>query len=140
MIRDEYPTYSYVAVDTKFDEVVLQDNNLWATRVFRRTVNTPPGALTQPERVIQGAKTEVQFNNGIYIDPDDGQIYSVESDTGDKVVVFSHDAIGDVEPARVLKTPHRGYGLAVDEGTALDRSSVPAAASGRTPGARAAGS
>ncbi len=116
MIRDEYPTYSYVAVDTRFDEVVLQDNNLWATRVFRRTVNTPPGGLTQPERVIQGPKTEVQFNNGIYIDPDDGQIYSVESDTGDKVVVFTHDALGDVEPARVLKTPHRGYALAVDEG------------------------
>ena len=116
MIRDEYPTYSYVAVDTNFDEVVLQDNNLWATRVFKRTVTTPPGALTRPERVIQGPKSEVQFNNGLYIDPDDGQIYSVESDTGDKVVVFTHDAIGDVEPARVLKTPHRGYALAVDEG------------------------
>jgi 6-phosphogluconolactonase (cycloisomerase 2 family) len=117
MIRDEYPTYSYVAVDPKFDEVVLQDNNLWATRVFRRTANsTPDGPITQPERVIQGPKTEVQFNNGIYIDPDDGEIYSVESDTGDKVVVFSHDALGDVEPARVLKTPHRGYALAVDEG------------------------
>src|SRR5947208_2820878 len=63
MIRDEYPTYSYVAVDTKFDEVVLQDNNLWATRVFRRTADTPPGTLTEPERVIRGPKTEVQFNN-----------------------------------------------------------------------------
>ncbi|PYR99112.1 MAG: hypothetical protein DMG12_21150 [Acidobacteria bacterium] len=40
MIRDEYPTYSYVAVDTNFDEVVLQDNNLWAPRVFKRTVAT----------------------------------------------------------------------------------------------------
>ncbi len=117
MIRDEYPTYSYVAVDTKFDEVVLQDNNLWAIRVFRRTANTPPDApFTQPERVIQGLKTDVQFNNGIYIDPDDGEISSVESDTGDKVVVFTHDALGDIEPARVLKTPHRGYALAVDEG------------------------
>jgi len=117
MIRDEYPTYSYVAVDTKFDEVVLQDNNLWAIRVFRRTANTTPdGPFTQPERVIQGSKTEVQFNNGLYIDPDDGQIYSVESDTGDKVVVFTHDALGDVEPARILRTPHRGYALAVDEG------------------------
>jgi 6-phosphogluconolactonase (cycloisomerase 2 family) len=117
MIRDTYPTYSYVAVDNKFDEVVLQDNNLWATRVFKRTANTPPDApFTEPERVIEGPKTDIQFNNGIYIDPEDGEIYSVESDTGDKVVVFGRDAVGNVEPGRVLKTPHRGYALAVDEG------------------------
>src|SRR5205823_7893247 len=38
-----------------------------------------------------------------------------ESDTGDKIVVFTHDALGNVAPARFLHTPHRGYGIAVDE-------------------------
>ncbi|PYR96436.1 MAG: hypothetical protein DMG16_27850, partial [Acidobacteria bacterium] len=41
-IADRYPIYSSVAVDPNFDEVILQDNNLWATAVFKRTENTPP--------------------------------------------------------------------------------------------------
>lgn len=115
-IRDTYPIYSSVAVHPDFDEVILQDNNLWATMVFKRTDNTPPDApFTEPQRVIKGPTTDIQFNNGLYVDPKIGEIYSVESDTGDKIVVFSHDALGNVAPARVLKTPHRGYGIAVDE-------------------------
>ena len=117
-IRDTYPTYSYVVVDTQNDEVILQDNNLWSIRVFNRTDNTPPTAeKTEPKRIIQGPKTEIQFNNGMYVDPKNGDIYSVESDTGDKVVVFGRDQKGDIEPKRVLNTPHRGFGLAMNEET-----------------------
>ena len=39
----------------------------------------------------------------------------METDTGDKVVVFPRDANGNVKPARILATPHRGFSLAVDE-------------------------
>jgi 6-phosphogluconolactonase (cycloisomerase 2 family) len=115
-IRDTYPIYSSVAVDPNFDEVILQDNNLWATAVFRRTDNTSPnGPPTEPQRLIKGLNTEIQFNNGLYVDPKIGEIYSIESDTGDKIVMFSHDALGNVAPVRTLHTPHRGYGIAVDE-------------------------
>src|SRR2546426_2027014 len=115
-LRDTYPIYSSVAVNPDFGEVILQDNNLWATMVFKRTDNTPPNApLTEPQRVIKGSSTEIQFNNGLYVDPKIGEIYSVESDTGDKIVVFGHDALGNVAPVRVLKTPHRGFGIAVNE-------------------------
>ena len=59
-IRDTYPTYSFVAVDTQHDEVVLQDNNLWSIRVFNRLENTPPGAPPSvPKRIIQGPKTDI---------------------------------------------------------------------------------
>jgi 6-phosphogluconolactonase (cycloisomerase 2 family) len=115
-IRDTYPTYSFVAVDTQHDEVVLQDNNLWAIRVFNRLENSPPGApLSVPKRVIMGDKTDIQYNNGVYIDPKNGDIYSVETDVGDKVVVFDRSKDGNVEPTRTLNTPHRGFGLSVDE-------------------------
>ena len=115
-IRDTYPIYSSVAVDPQFGEVILQDNNLWATAVFNRLDNTPPnGPPTEPQRLIKGLNTDIQFNNGLYVDPKIGEIYSIESDTGDKIVMFSHDATGNVKPARFLHTPHRGYGLAVDE-------------------------
>jgi 6-phosphogluconolactonase (cycloisomerase 2 family) len=115
-IRDMDPIYSAVAVDTRFDEVILMDNNNWGIRVFNRLDNTPPGAaFTEPKRVILGPETEIQFNNGLYIDPKNGDIYSVETDTGDKVVVFPRDAKGNIKPARILSTPHRGFSLAVDE-------------------------
>lgn len=115
-IADTYPTYTAVGVNLQTDEVILQDNNLWSTRVFNRLDNTAAGARpTEPKRIIQGEETFIQFNNGVYIDPANGDIYSVESDTGDKLVVFNHDARGNVAPKRVLNTPHRVYSIAVDE-------------------------
>jgi 6-phosphogluconolactonase (cycloisomerase 2 family) len=115
-IMDTDPTYSAIAVDVNSNEVVLQDNNRWSYRVFNRLDNTASGqAMTQPKRLVQGDKTSLQFNNGLYVDPNNGDIYSVESDTGDKMVVFPRDADGNVEPKRILKTPHRVYNIAVDE-------------------------
>src|SRR5213593_4634511 len=115
-IRDKDPIYSAVAVDTRFDEVIRMDNNMWGLRVFNRLDNTQPDApFTEPKRIISGPETDIQFNNGLYIDPKNGDIYSVETDTGDKVVVFPRDAKGNIKPARILATPHRGFALAVDE-------------------------
>lgn len=115
-IRDTYPIYSSVAVDLLHDEVVLQDNNLWSTKIFNRLDDTPAEVeFQQPKRVIEGANTHIQYNNGLYVDQETGDIYSIESDTGDRVVVFAHGAKGDVPPARQFVTPHRGYAIAVDE-------------------------
>jgi 6-phosphogluconolactonase (cycloisomerase 2 family) len=115
-IRDLHPTYSAIAVDVNSDDVILQDNNLWSYRVFNRLDNTPAGVeMTQPKRLVQGDKTALQFNNGLYVDPKTGDIYSVESDTGDKMVVFPREANGNVAPKHILRTPHRVYNIAVDE-------------------------
>jgi hypothetical protein len=115
-IADSYPIYTAVGVNLRTDEVILQDNNLWSARVFNRLDNTPASAkFTEPRGVIGGEKTAIQFNNGVYIDPNNGDIYSVESDTGDKMVVFAHDARGNVVPKRILATPHRVYSIGVDE-------------------------
>jgi 6-phosphogluconolactonase (cycloisomerase 2 family) len=115
-LADTYPTYTSVGVNLETDEVFLQDNNLWSTRVFNRLDSTPPGAaMTQPKRMIQGLKSHIQYNNGIYIDPKNGDIYSVESDTGDRMVVFARDAQGDVVPKRELHTIHRAYAMTIDE-------------------------
>ena len=115
-IRDTAPTYSAVAVDVNSDEVILQDNNLWSYRVFDRLSKTPPdGEITRPKRIVRGDKTALQFNNGLYVDPVNGDIFSVESDTGDKMVRFPREANGDVSPKVILHTPHRVYNIAADE-------------------------
>ena len=115
-IRDTYPQYTAIAVNLQTDEVVLQDINLWSNRIFNRLDDTPESAaFTEPKRIIQGPDTHIQFNNGLYIDPQNGDIYSVEADTGDRMVVFGRDAEGNVAPKRILVTPHRVYNVAVDE-------------------------
>jgi len=115
-ILDTDPIYTSVGVDTRNDEVFLQDSNTWSIRVFNRLDNTPPSAArTEPKRVISGPKTDVQFNSCVYVDPKNGDIYSVENDIGDSVVVFSQKANGDVEPIRKLHVTHRAYAMAADE-------------------------
>jgi 6-phosphogluconolactonase (cycloisomerase 2 family) len=116
-IRDSDPIYSYVALDPRRNEVVMLDSNLWSIRFFDRLENTPPGALrTEPKRIISGDKTVLAFNSCMYIDPQNGDIYSVENDVGNMVEVFSDSAEGDVAPLRKLVVTHRAYALAVDEG------------------------
>ena len=116
MIRDDYAAYSSVAVDPVNDEVVLTDENLFQILVYDRLDNTPPTArLTEPKRSIAGLKTEIEFQCGLYIDPMSGDIYAVNNDTVDMLVIFSREARGNVPPDRALHTPHGTFGIAVDE-------------------------
>ena len=118
-IRDTAPTYSSIAVDVNSNEVIMTDNNLWSYRVFDRLAPTPKNDtdITPPKRIITGDHTALQFNNGLYVDPVNGDIYSVESDTGDKMERFAREAQGDESPISILHTPHRVYNIAADEQT-----------------------
>lgn len=116
VIRDPYAAYSSVAVDPVRNEVVVTDENLFNILVYDRLANTPPTAsMTEPKRIIGGLKTNIQFNCGIYIEPKSGDIYAVNNDTVQKLVVFSRQAKGDVTPDRELETPYGSFGIAVDE-------------------------
>lgn len=115
MIRDPYAAYSAVAVDSAHDEVVLTDENLFNIWVYDRRTKTSPTQSTEPKRIIGGLNTKIEFQCGLYIDPANGDIYAVNNDTVDTLVVFSRKAIGDVAPDRQLHTPHGTFGIAVDE-------------------------
>ncbi|HEV2686964.1 MAG TPA: hypothetical protein VGV35_00380 [Bryobacteraceae bacterium] len=115
MIRDPYSAYSAVAVDNSHSEVVLTDENLFNVLVYDRLAKTPPNSLTEPKRVIGGLNTKIEFQCGLYIDPANGDIYAVNNDTMDTLVIFSRKARGDVKPDRELHTPHGTFGIAVDE-------------------------
>ena len=115
-IRDPYAAFSSVAVDPINDEVVLTDENLFQILVYDRTANTPPQArFTEPKRILAGLETKIEFQCGIYIDPTNGDIYAVNNDTVDTLVIFDRGAQGDVPPTRELYTPHGTFGIAVDE-------------------------
>jgi hypothetical protein len=115
-IEDNAATFSAVAVDPVRNEIVLQDENLFQIHVYDRTAPTPRGsAVSQPKRIIEGPSTEIEFNCGLYIDRQNGDIYSVNNDTSDTLLIFGHGASGDVHPKRKLHTPHGTYAIAVDE-------------------------
>ncbi len=116
VIRDPYSSYSSVAVDPVHNEVVLTDESLFNIMVYDRQANTPPtAAMTEPKRMIGGLKTKIEFQCGLYIDPTSGDIYAVNNDTVDTLVIFSREAKGNVPPDRDLHTPHGTFGIAVDE-------------------------
>ncbi len=116
VIRDTYPAYSAVAVHTDSDEVFLQDENLFGLNVYNRLDNTPPGAsFTEPKRVISGPKTKIEYNCGLYVDPKNGDIYTLSNDTNQTLAVFPRSAKGNVAPMRELRTPQATFGLAVDD-------------------------
>jgi len=116
VIRDPHPTFSAVAVDPINNEIGVQDENLFQIVAYDRMTNTPPRAtMSEPKRVIGGHETKIEFNCGLYIDPKTGDIYSVNNDTIDTLTIFSRNARGNVHPDRELETPHRTYGIAVDE-------------------------
>ena len=118
VIHDPYATYSAVTVDSARNEIILQDENLFQILTYDRMANTPPTAtMTEPKRIIAGPATKVEFNCGLYVDPQTGDIYSIANDTVDTMVVFTRSQKGNVPPARELHTPHRTFGVAVDEST-----------------------
>ena len=116
-IHDSFSGYSSVAVDPTNNEVVVTDENLFNVLVYDRLANTPPQAkMTEPKRIIGGLKTQIEFQCGLYIDPQNGDIYAVNNDTVDQLVIFSRKARGDVPPDRYINTPNgRTFGIAVDE-------------------------
>jgi 6-phosphogluconolactonase (cycloisomerase 2 family) len=117
-IWDTAPVFSSVGVDSVRNEVYLQDSNRWSIRVFGRLDNAKPGEPpTEPRRIISGPTSDVQFNSCVWVDPGSGDIYTVENDTGDSIVVFANRATGDPEPLRKLKVTHRAQSMAIDEAT-----------------------
>jgi DNA-binding beta-propeller fold protein YncE len=116
VVKDPNSSFSAVAVDVGHNEIVLQDENQGQIMVYDRQENTPPrAALSEPKRIIGGSATKVAMNCGVYVDPASGDIYNVNGDTEDWLTVWSRDKKGNVPPSRELETPHRTFGVTVDE-------------------------
>jgi len=115
-LRDPNAAFSAVAVDHLHDEVILTDENNFGIMTYSRTENTPATAkMSEPRRLIQGKSTSLEYNCSVYVDPATGDIYGVNNDTIDTLVIFNREARGNVPPTRKLYTPHTTYGITVDE-------------------------
>ena len=116
VIKDQYPSFSAVAINPEDNMLVVTDENLFQILEYDRRENTPPQArLTEPKRVISGPNTKAEMMCGVYIDPVTKEVYVLNNDTQNWMPVFSRDARGNATPSRFLATPHGTFGIAVDE-------------------------
>src|SRR5438309_3735221 len=116
VIKDQYPSFSAVAINPDENMLVVTDENLFQILEYDRRENTPAQArLSEPKRVISGPNTRAEMTCGVYIDPVTKEIYVLNNDTQNWLPVFSRDARGNATPSRYLATPHGTFGIAVDE-------------------------
>ena len=116
VMRDPSAAYSGVAIDLAHNEVVLTDENNFSILTYDRMENTPPRArMSEPKRMIHGMEAYLEFNCSVYVDPANGDIYSVNNDTLNWLTVFNRDVKGEMPPTRKLRAPHTVFGIAVDE-------------------------
>jgi len=97
-------TMHSLAYDSVHDEIVVNSPLAQAILMFRGDAN----GEEPPLRVIQGPRTQIQGtdydgNDKMAFDDVHGEI--IIPVAGNKVLVFSRDANGDVEPIRVLSGP-----------------------------------
>ena len=113
MVVDPYPSFNGVAVDTTNNLVMMSDTNRKSLLDYDRTA----GSLTSkeaatPRQQIMGPDTGVGFVSGVAMDPAHRELFTVNNDVEDRLVVFDYDARGNVGPKRLLYVPHQAWGIA----------------------------
>jgi hypothetical protein len=113
MVVDPYPSFNGIVVDSTNDLVMMSDTNRKSLLVYDRTA----GSLTSkeaatPRQMIMGPDTGVGFVAGVAMDPVHRELFTVNNDVEDRLVVFDYDARGNVTPKRLLYVPHQSWGIA----------------------------
>ena len=111
-VQDPHSTFTGIAVDPATNEVIINDDNRFNLLIYDRSVKTD--GVAEPKRRIGGHKTKIEFISGVSIDAGRREIYTVNNDVIDNMLVFSYDQQGDVAAARELKVDHGAWGVSVD--------------------------
>jgi len=113
MVVDPYPSFNGVTVDTANDLVLMSDTNRKSLLVYDRTAGSAtPKEAAPPRQQIMGPDTGVGFVAGVAMDPAHRELFTVNNDVEDRLVVFDYDARGNVQPKRLLYVPHQSWGIA----------------------------
>lgn len=112
-VVDPYPTFNGVAVDADTDIVVLSDTHRKSLLVYDRESGSHSAEVTEPVRHIIGPDTLLGFVAGVAVDPVTREIFGVNNDVEDSMVVFSYDAEGNLKPKRALGLPHGALNISL---------------------------
>lgn len=113
-VVDPHPAFVGVAVDPVNDVVVAADTNRKSVVTYDRKSGTIKSAeTTQMRRQIIGPETNIGFVAGVAVDPARRELYAVNNDIEDTMMVWSYDAEGNAKPSRLLAVPHQAWGVAL---------------------------
>jgi DNA-binding beta-propeller fold protein YncE len=113
MVVDPYPSFNGVAVDTTNDLVMMSDTNRKSLLIYPRTAGSPTSKEpVSAKQQIMGPDTGVGFAAGVAMDPVHRELFTVNNDVEDRLVVFDYEARGNVKPKRLLYVPHQSWGIA----------------------------
>ncbi len=116
MVVDPYPSFNGVAVDSTNDLVLMSDTNRKSLLVYGRQNGSPTSKLAETAlQQIMGPDTGIGFVAGVAMDPAHRELFTVNNDVEDRMVVFDYDARGNVKPKRLLYVPHQSWGVALSK-------------------------
>jgi DNA-binding beta-propeller fold protein YncE len=113
VVADPYPTFNGIAVDPANGVVAVSDPNRKSLLLYDASGTTKPGAASVPIRQIIGPQTYIGMVAGVIADPEHQEIYAVNNDIEDTVVVMPYESAGNARPVRVFSVPHQAWGLAL---------------------------
>ena len=112
-VADPFPTFDGIALDTENDRVILSDENRHSMLVYDRTAGNFSNEPTEPVQWVFGPKTGLGYIAGVEVDPRRKEFYTVNNDSGDRLIVFGYGDHGNVEPKRTLVTPHQSWDVSL---------------------------
>ena len=113
-VSDPYPILHSIAVDPQNDLVVMSDSNRGTLLFYPRKEGNTGKQMTEPRWRVSGPATGMMFIAGVTIDPSRREVYTVDNDIGDRMLVFHYGAEGNVKPQRVLFVPHGAWGVSLN--------------------------
>jgi DNA-binding beta-propeller fold protein YncE len=116
-ITDPYPVFNGIAVDPENNLLVMTDVNRKSLVAYDRTAELKRDGMTPAQHQIFGPETNIGFVAGVVLDPGRREIYAVNNDIEDTMVVMPYGAAGNAEPKRLLSVPHQAWGLALGRST-----------------------
>jgi DNA-binding beta-propeller fold protein YncE len=116
-VIDPFPTFNGIALNPFASKVLFSDENRKSILVYNRASGSASRLITQPVQQVLGPATGLGFVAGVAIDASHRDLYVVNNDIEDTVVVFSDDARGNEKPKRYLFVPHQSWGVALNEST-----------------------
>lgn len=113
-VMDAYPTFNGIALDATNNRAVLSDENRKSVLIYDRAAGNNSDTVTPELQQIIGPQTEIGYISGVELDPAHRELYAVNNDIEDRIVVFDYDARGDLRPKRHLYVPHQSWGVSLN--------------------------
>jgi DNA-binding beta-propeller fold protein YncE len=116
MVVDPYPSFNGVVVDSVNDLVMMSDTNRKSLLLYSRLAGSARSTeAAAPLQQIMGPETGIGFVAGVAMDPGHRELFTVNNDVEDRMVVFDYDARGNLKPKRLLYVPHQSWGIAFNK-------------------------